>query len=387
MADWKARIARRGSWALVAGCMIVLAAASAPVFADFGGFSPPLLIASGNGPIEVVVGDLDGDGDLDIAAANHWEHTIRIVKRHANGNFVASGLYTTGNYPQSITAGDFDADGDLDLAVVGEYNNDFVFVHWNNGNGHFSTVATFPTGGSPRSVASADVNGDGAPDLVVANRLPSTVSVLISKGAASGFQAQAVYPLGGAPSKVIAADLDRDGALDIAVACWGSNDVRILRNAGAGTFGNPMLVATDLMPYGVGAGDFDGDGHIDLATANFSNGTVSVLMGRPATRVSKIVFAPAVHLPLVSYNLRAIVVDDFDRDGNDDIVAAEGWSTVHALVGNGDGSFQPPKIHAAGSQPRGLASADVDGDGDRDLVVANFGNSKVAVLTNLTTTR
>ncbi|HVS08915.1 MAG TPA: VCBS repeat-containing protein [Planctomycetota bacterium] len=382
----------RRLWKLLGCCVIVLSVASARGLADFGGFSPPLLISSGSGPTEVVAGDLDGDGDLDFAAVNYWDHSIRIIKRHANGSFVLAGLYTTGNYPQSISMGDFDADGDLDLAVVGEYNSDFAFVHSNNGNGHFSSVETFPVGGSPRSVTAADVNGDGVPDLVVANRMPSTVSILISNGAAGSgasgaFQAQVVYALGGAPSKIITEDLDGDGALDIAVACWGSNDVRILTNHGAGTFSGPMIVPTDLMPYGVAAGDFDGDGRVDLATANFSNGTVSVLMGRPATRVSKVAFASAVHLPVQSYNLRAIAVDDFDLDGNDDIVVAHGWSTVHTFLGVGDGSFLPPLSHAAGSQPRGIASADVDGDGDADLVVANFGNSKIGVLTNLTTIR
>lgn len=378
-----------GLGALAGGFVIVLTPPSPGPLPDFGGFSPPILISSGGGPIEVAAGDLDGDGDVDFAVANYWDHTVRVIKRHPNGNFVLAGLYTTGNYPQSIAAGDFDGDGDLDLALVGEYNNDSVFVHWNNGNGHFPSSVPFAVGGSPRSVTAADVNGDGVPDIVVANRTPSTVSVLISNAASGGgvgspaFQPQAVYPLGGSPSKVITADLDGNGALDVLVACWGSNDVRLLMNDGNGAFGDPILVSTDLMPYGVATGDFDGDGYIDIATANFSNGTVSVVMGRAAPRNARVAFEPAVHLPVESYNLRAIAVDDLDLDGKDDIVVAHGWSTLHTLLGNGDGSFQPPLSHVAGSQPRGIVLADVDGDGDSDAIVANFGNGKISVLTNL----
>ena len=383
-------MARSGSmaWTLAGSCVVVATAAGAAAFGRFGGFSPPLQVSSGNGPIELVAGDLDRDGDLDFAVANHWEHTISVVKRHANGNLVLAGTYATGIYPESIAIGDFDADGDIDLAAVGEYNSDVVSVHWNNGNGYFNDLASIPIGGSPRSIKSADVNGDGVKDLIVANRIPSNLSVLISNGAAgaggTAFQAHVAYPLGAAPSQVITSDFDGDGALDVAVACWGGNDVRILANNGNGTFGDPLILPTDPMPYGVAAGDFDGDGYVDLATANFSFGTVSVMMGQPPRRNAPIAFAPAAHIPVESYNLRAIVVDDFDRDGHDDILAAHGGSTVHTLLGNGDGTFQPPVSHAAGSQPRGLVSTDLDGDGDADLVVANFGNSKASVLTNLT---
>lgn len=74
---------------------------------------------------------------------------------------------------------------------------------------------------------------------------------------------------------------------------------------------------------------------------------------------------------------------DFNRDGHVDVcVAAISANRVVVLLGNGDGTFDPPQNITVGSRPRGIAVLDVDGDGDTDIVNTNFNSNNMSVLIN-----
>src|SRR5476651_477090 len=145
--------------------------------------------ATGNGPISVAIGDLDGDGKPDLAVANQGSATISVLRNTSVSGSITSGSFApkvdfaTGNSPSSVAIGDLDGDGRPDLAVANG-SSSTVSVLLNTSvsgsitSGSFAAKVDFATGAQPESVAVGDLDGDGKPDLVTANRIDHTVSVL-----------------------------------------------------------------------------------------------------------------------------------------------------------------------------------------------------------------
>ncbi|NRA58436.1 MAG: VCBS repeat-containing protein, partial [Phycisphaerales bacterium] len=70
---------------------------------------------AGNRPQTVAIGDLDGDGDLDLAVANSVSHNVGVMLNNGDGSFAGAAHYSTGRGPYSVAVGDLDGDGDADL--------------------------------------------------------------------------------------------------------------------------------------------------------------------------------------------------------------------------------------------------------------------------------
>jgi hypothetical protein len=134
--------------------------------------------AVGDIPLGVAVADLDGDGHLDLVAANYDSGTVSVLRGNGDGSFQPARHFAAGGGPHAVAVGDFDGDGRLDLAVAG----DGVNVLLGNGDGSFQAPLRYNSGAAPSSLAAADLNGDGWPDLVVANRSSDNVSILFNDG-------------------------------------------------------------------------------------------------------------------------------------------------------------------------------------------------------------
>src|SRR5207237_1346847 len=128
--------------------------------------------SGGTGPLSVAVGDLNGDGRLDLAAANFTSSNVSVLLGNGAGGFAPAGgspFAGGGTGPMSVAVGDLNGDGRLDLATANQTSAN-VSVLLRNGAGRFAAAAgsPFATGGSgPRSVAVGDLNGDGKQDLAV----------------------------------------------------------------------------------------------------------------------------------------------------------------------------------------------------------------------------
>ncbi len=148
-----------------------------------GTFALPVKYVAGFDPRSVAIGDLDGDGDLDLATANSFfsvSDTVSVLLNHGDGTFATHVQYGTGVNPTFVGMGDLDRDGDLDLAVTNSLSRS-VSVLINHGNATFAAHVQYGTGTTPSSVAIGDLDRDGDLDLAVANRFfnPS-VSVLLN---------------------------------------------------------------------------------------------------------------------------------------------------------------------------------------------------------------
>ena len=234
----------------------------------------------------------------------------------------------------SVAVADVNNDGKLDLVVATEGGVD---IHLANGDGTFQTPVSYPAGDFTFAVAVGDLNGDGKPDVAIANfnlhnlTNGNTVSVLVGNGDGT-FQPAVNYAVGGHAVALVIADFNADSKNDIAVANNSDGTVSVLLGNGNGTFQPSVVYPAGDGPHSIAAADFNGDGKLDLAIGNcpiqVSGGTV------------------------------------FDCDPGTS-------GLVQILVGNGDGTFQNPVSVSVVTNPNSLALADLNGDGNVDIVVTH----------------
>ena len=341
---------------------------------------------SGIGPESAIVADFNGDGKPDLAVVNSADNTVSILLGNADGTFASRKDFATGKSPVSVVAGDFNGDGKLDLAIANS-SDLTVSILLGNGDGTFQSGAVLPTRNPPHRVIVGDFNGDRKLDIATVNTTfvttsaNNSVSILLGKG--DGTFAPAIeYPMDGATFSIAAGDFNRDGKLDLAVGNTGLSAVSILLGNGDGTFQAPVnygsgisnFVSTFLITR-----DFNGDGNLDLA--NCGGGKVSILLGNGDGT-----FQPHVDYAVGGPDAGWLTADDFNGDGKLDLAVANGFSggvpvsTASILLGNGDGTFQPSVDYHTGAQPFSVASADVNGDGKPDLVMATAANSVTVLI-------
>lgn len=316
----------------------------------------------------VTMGDVDGDGDLDLLVANgtHWpgENKIFLNSGTANGAFTVErplGPERAASY--RIQLADLDADEDLDAAVVNDRAPNRLFL--NRGDGWFDPSGTFGAPHAPtRDLEVGDLDGDGAPDLFVLNR-DGPSEICFNDGEA-GFDDCRPFPGQESAIKIALGDMDEDGALDLILANQYANQNYVFLNDGEGAF-------PERRPFGTGAdrtlsvavADLDVDGHLDIVTAN-TNQPGGVYYG---DGTGAFIAGPSLGEGADTYR---VTVGDVDLDGNPDLLFANAWAVNWLFLNRGgrDG-FDELEFGSHLNWTLGLTVGDVSGDGVPDVVEAN----------------
>ena len=254
-----------------------------------GGFtavpnSPFVIGELGDGPEVVAIDDVDGDGAVDIVTANGRSDDVSVLLGDGSGGFTPApdSPFAVGRAPQSVALGDVNGDGDVDLATA-DFFADAVRVLLGDGSGGFTAApnSPFAVGQSPGPVALGDVNGDGAADLVTGAAGFDDVSVLLGDGSGGFTPApNSPFAVGNNPQTVALGDVDGDGAVDVVTANRLSDDVSLLLGDGSGGFtpapNSPFAVGDG--PLSLALGDIDGDGRPDAIVPSDSQSTSGELV-------------------------------------------------------------------------------------------------------------
>jgi hypothetical protein len=317
--------------------------------------------ANGNGVVSFVSGDLDGDGLDDMALLmqnTQQQFEVRVFFSSGNGTVVPVGPMPARD--TWLAAGDLDADGRADLVNSGT-SSLRVLTH----SGARAFVSADEPAAAVGYVSLADFNGDGKLDVAIA-RFEETVFL----GRGDGTFAIPRIATGGIVQDLAAGDLDGDGKQDLVIADQFNASgnllphLTVMRGLGDGRFEAPRYFPAAVDPYGIGLCDIDGDGHLDAATLIKGNSvTLSVYFGAGDGTL-----LPSVSIPLQGVDGYRIVCGDLDHDGRGDLMVGNSGGNVAVILGRSDRSVGPPVFYTMGTGALGIALADVNEDGQLDLL-------------------
>jgi hypothetical protein len=257
------------------------------------------------------MGDVNGDGRLDIIFANQKSDNVSVLLGNGNGAFQPQQTFATGDLPFSVALGDLNGDGKLDISVANA-NSNTAGVFLGNGNGTFQPQQTFATGDFPGYVVLGDINGDGLLDIITAN-FGDNVSVLLGNGNGT-FQGQQTFAAGTGPASVALGDLNDDGRLDMVTANFNSANVSVLLNSIS--FTGQTATVQNLAPLITGT------------PPSSSGGSSTVTLYDPVTGAET---GTAVPFPGFSGPLK-VVSGDFNNDGVAEIIAGAGFGGGPAIA-------------------------------------------------------
>jgi hypothetical protein len=365
-----------------------------------GSFGEAQSIAVGSFPAALVAGDLDQDGNTDIVVANWGDSTVTALLGQSGGGFAPTITRPTRTLPVALHIADVNADGNNDLLLVNR-DDGTIGVMVRHGT-RLGVDAVIPFSSGPADLAIGDFDNDGRPDLATVSRQALADDVTVRLAAPHGDLGDggfAVTTVGGgaANHQLAAADWNDDGILDLGITRPGIEDLLLARGDGELAAGNATFVPNvSRSLFGpasaLAMADFTADGLFDLAISSELQGLSGLpdgpsLLVFVADQVGDVGVASMSRGNAVSFASAAaaatsLVAGDFNTDLHLDLVAAfPDDNTVVFLPGQGNGGFGAPvpmSTTLVARAPTVVAAADVNADGDLDLLVGAAGVCQLA---------
>jgi len=325
-----------------------------------------------------VLGDIDGDNKIDVITVDRLNNTMSVYRNTTTGliSFAAKVDFTTGQSPRAASVGDIDGDGKLDV-IVSNLTDNTVSVFKNTTIGgviSFAQRIDFITSTQPSGISIADLDKDGKADLVINTiNLEGYVSILrnTSSGSIISFAPKIdLQAQGGSIEEIRTSDIDGDGKQDIILPNYSLNVLNIFRNTssvGIISFATKIDIGTFTNPDDIEMGDLNDDGKPDIAVGHYTNDKVLVL--RNVSTVGTITFQSNG-----SYTGGIIpsgmAINNLDGDSKPDLVVNDGlesFSLYKNTSSSGNAISFNPGVKIPAVYNSKVMSADFDGDGKTDL--------------------
>ncbi|SDI45065.1 T9SS type A sorting domain-containing protein [Winogradskyella thalassocola] len=384
--------------------------------------------------------DIDGDGDLDIVSASTSDDTITIHENiDGQGTFRLRFLTTSAIDVLAIEVTDMDGNGDIDVVAVSGSADRLTWYRNLDGNGNFSSAIMIDTNiNYPVSVKSADLDGDGDQDLVVASAGDSKIGWYENIGGQAIFSSiKDITLLTENIYAIDIVDIDGDGDHDVLSASVNDDKIAWYENLdGLGNFGSQQIIENLDRANAISSGDLDGDGDIDVVSGSGAFGADKTIswykntdgigtFGLPQIIVSStasyggsievvdldgdtdldlLIFSPSdstmfwrentnglgdfsvEHIITTSTIFRHVSADDMDNDGDIDILATSSTEQKIEWYENNDGfgNFNSGiNTNDFPESPEAVYVADMDGDGDNDILATSKGDKELVWFKNL----
>ncbi len=361
------------------------------VFAQFG--SQQLISTDASGAQDVFAVDLDGDGDIDVLSASEgdnkiaWYENLDGLGTFSNQHIITDNLYGT----RDVIAADIDGDGDMDVLATSLGDDIVVWFENLDGLGNFGEqiIITNLTNGVV-FIYSSDIDNDGDMDVLSASAFDDKIAWYENLDGLGDFGVQQVINENANDVRsVYTADLDGDGDLDVICP---SSSVGIgyptwYENLdGLGNFGPEIEITQDTLGGSFTiAADFDNDGDMDVVNLEFGGNTIAWFENTNGLGD----FGPK-HVISTLFHPLKVFAADFDNDGDIDLVSInhdnDGITAVwlHENI-DGLGNFSEKQVISSDILGgRGIYAADIDNDGDMDVLSASTIDYKIAWYENLT---
>jgi hypothetical protein len=340
-----------------------------------GSFGPGTSFPDNQGPTASAIGDVNGDGKLDVAVVHFARNPslFSVLLGNGDGTLQPKTDYPTLGDCNRIILADLNGDGNLE-ALVG-INSYEVTVFPGTGGGNFGLPAHYSM--SQAYMTLGDLNGDGHFDLVtstIGGGSPAT-TIKVRLGNANGtFGDATTYATSNGPQQPRIVDLTEDGKPDVALGSFGG--MSLLPGDGNGGLGASNYVYAGTDPSNLMIGDLNEDGHLDAAMNGSGLAVLLLNRGAPlghtsSTRIS-------IHdLP----GANGLAIGDFDEDGHLDAVTNSSYTRISLVRGYGLAGFGGQRDFLYSSRVISIRTADLNGDHHLDLVVGtSSASAKFSVL-------
>ncbi len=324
----------------------------------------------------VTIGDFDNDGKNDVAVSyetlqsERFTGHVAIYRNAGDARLVEHSSVTAGDMVYAVSAGDIDGDGNLDLAV-GDPHGKRTRLYAGKGDGTFVEKPAVSAGRAVFGATLVDLDGDHRLDLV--DELFSDVAIYKGDGA-FGFRKRMTIDTGQAPDGPVVADLDGDGVLDLGYA---ANDEGYLFTLKGPAYKQSLKQPTCGEPAYTSGGDFDDDGDTDIAFVCDDKIDLRLNDGKGGFSSVTFPYGPAEE-PIVAADLTGDGKTDLlvsHRERVDDPWNL--YSRIAILEGDGKGWHE----RTNGRTPiiNGMKVADMDGDKRNDIVLATWTGNQAAI--------
>jgi len=373
--------------ALALTMLLPLGRAAADGEVPFGAGS--VITTTADHAISVYAADVDGDGDMDVLSASYGDN---MVAWHENDGgsppeFTSHVITTDAEAARSVYAADVDGDGDMDVLCASPYDDTIAWYESNGGTPPAFTPHVITTSANGAYlVHAADVDGDGDIDVLSASWLDDTIAWYENDGESPpDFTSHIIATNADRATSVYAADVDGDGDVDVLSSSELDNKIAWYENDGGSppVFTDHIITTSANGAYSVYAADIDGDGDLDALSASYGDDTIAWYEndgGSPPGFTNHTVVTNADAA-------RSVYATDVDGDGDVDVLSASLDDDKIAWYEN-DGSSPPAftdhVITTSADGARWVHAVDVDSDGDTDVLSASELDNKIAWYPNHT---